>query len=52
MLLSPDESWLPIASIVFCIIHVQVKIYQILGALWIKGSYAQNFLFSLLSGKA
>lgn len=25
MLLSPDESWLPIASIVFCIIHVQLE---------------------------
>ncbi|TQD71526.1 hypothetical protein C1H46_042945 [Malus baccata] len=26
--LSPEESWLPIASIVFCIIHVQVQVRE------------------------
>ncbi|KAM1721432.1 hypothetical protein ACFX12_022973 [Malus domestica] len=26
--LSPEENWLPIASIVFCIIHVQVQVCE------------------------
>lgn len=50
--LSPEESWLPLTSIIFCIIHIQVQVYQLFS---MAGSDSKNlfgvtcitFLYSL-----
>lgn len=48
MVLSPEESWLPIASIIFGIVHVQVKHSQSLFFTWVYNGF--QFIF-LMSGK-